>query len=51
MKISQSSPKVHDYLTIAKTALYILGIIVVVYMTFKAIHEFLWICHYAGIPM
>ncbi len=51
MKTSMYSEKIQDYLSIAKAALYILGIIAAVYMLFKVIPDFLWLCYYAGIPM
>lgn len=45
------SEKIQDYLSIAKATLYILGIIAAIYMLFKVIPDFLWLCYYAGIPM
>lgn len=51
MKHSISPERLQDCADIAKAALYILGIIAAVYMLFKAVHEFMWMCHYAGIPM
>lgn len=51
MKTSTLQDRTREYLAIAKVALYVIGIMAAVYLLFKAIHEFMWLCYYAGIPM